>query len=51
MKLGANNNVTPESWVDYAAIAAGLIGIIIFSVWTAGSYLIAVCTGRGEAWR
>jgi len=50
MKLGANN-VTPESWVDYAAIALGLSGVLLFGIWQAGSFAWAWVTGRGDTWK
>jgi hypothetical protein len=46
-----NLKVIPTAFIDYQAMLVGAIGLVVFSVWTAISYVIALCTGRGEAWR
>jgi len=51
MKLGANKNVAPESWVDYIAIGIGLLGVLAMGGWWLISYGWACVCGNSGAWR
>ena len=51
MKLGANSNVTLQSWLDYLFVGLALVGVMFLGVWQALSYLLAVLVGRSEAWK